>query len=133
MPGTHGGTHSDQHALAIGTDKNTIFLGNDGGLYSFKISSISGGQVKFNDNNATVPVGQIQGIGPHPTINTKLLAGFQDNGTLLDTGALGWNATRTGDGGFSLFDQGNPILAYSEFASSGGLPTPARSSDGGLN
>ena len=133
MPGTKGGTHSDQHALAIAPDKDTVYVGNDGGAYSFKISQISGGVAgSFTDLNNTLPMGQIQGIGPHPTINTKLLAGFQDNGTLLDTGALGWNAVKTGDGGFSIFDHTNPNLAYGEFATSGGVPAIARSSDGGL-
>jgi hypothetical protein len=106
-------------------------LGNDGGYYVYDLAKRNWTSFFNNDHNATISSGQIQGIGPHPTDNTKLLAGFQDNGTQLYTGSLGWNTVETGDGGFALFDALDPNFAYHTFATSGG-PAPSRSTDGGL-
>jgi hypothetical protein len=130
LPGTKGGVHSDQHALAIGTDKNTVFLGDDGGAFRFTLSGIVGGVATFTAINDGLSTGQMQGIGPHPTTNARVLAGFQDNGTQLYTGALGWNSVTTGDGGRALFDHKNPLLAYHTLATSGG-PVLALSTDSG--
>ena len=131
LPGTKGGVHSDQHALAIGPDKNTVFLGNDGGAFKFTLTGISGGVATFIELNDGLSTGQMQGIGPHPTNNTRVLAGYQDNGTQLYTGTLGWNSVTTGDGGFALFDHLNPAFAYHTLASGGGLPVLAQSTDSG--
>ena len=126
---TTGGTHSDQHALAFGTDGDTVFVGNDGGLYSFKLSQISGGKATFTSLNNNLPVGQIQGVGPHPTNDSLLLAGFQDNGTQLYSGGVSWNGVDIGDGGFTWYDLLNPNFAYHTYA--GSPPLVAWSSDGG--
>ena len=129
----NGGTHADQHALAIDKDNNTVYLGNDGGLYKFTISGISGGIATFTSlNNTALSAAQIQGIAPHPTDNTKVLAGLQDNGTIQYSGALPWNAVETGDGGVTLYDHSNPMMAYHTFARVGGAGVFAGvSSDGG--
>ncbi len=82
-------THTDQQASAIDPfNPNKLYLGNDGGFYVYDLAN---GNWTFFDNNqnATISSGQIQAIGPHPTDNAKLLAGFQDNGTQLYTGTLG--------------------------------------------
>jgi hypothetical protein len=128
----NGGTHSDQHALAIDSDKNTIYLGNDGGLYKFTISGISGGAATFTSlNNTALSAAQLQGIAPHPTDNTKVLAGLQDNGTIQYSGTLPWNEVETGDGGVTLYDQQNPLFAYHTFAAGGTGVTVGVSGDGG--
>ncbi len=107
-----GGTHSDQHAIAFDpTDSNRVFVGNDGGLFLYSVSA--GTWTALND---TISAGQIQGIGPHPTDDNKALAGFQDNGTQLYTGALGWGFAETGDAGFALFDHMDPNFAYHTFS-----------------
>ena len=80
--------------------------------------------------------GQIQAIKPNPADNTKLIAGFQDNGTQIYSGSQGWpvgggtelsgGGTKTGDGGFALFDQVDPDVVYHTFASGtklGAFPT----------
>lgn len=71
-----GGTHADQHAIAL-DPPGLQLLGNDGGLYKF---TNAGG---FTGLNSDISAAQIQGIGPHPSDENKLLAGFQDNGTEL--------------------------------------------------
>ncbi|HZY58343.1 MAG TPA: hypothetical protein VFE56_01190, partial [Candidatus Binataceae bacterium] len=125
-------THADQQASAIDPfNPNKLYIGNDGGFYVYDLAGGNWTSFFANKQNATISSGQIQGIGPHPTDNTKLLAGFQDNGTQLYTGSPGWNTVETGDGGFALFDGADPNFAYHTFATSGG-PQPSRSTDGGL-
>ena len=129
----NGGIHADQHALALDADQNTVYVGNDGGVFKFSLSGISGGGAIFTALNETLGVGQIQGIGPHPTSDTTVLAGFQDNGTDLYNGDLAWTQPESGDGGFVLFDHSNPRFAYHTF-NAGGTGTTVRlgeSNDGG--
>lgn len=124
---TNGGTHSDQHAVTYDPFKNRVYLGNDGGAYSFNYATRT-----FTTLSAGFDAVQIQGIGPHPTNNTRMLAGLQDNGTILYTGTNQWRAVETGDGGFALFDRVNPNhFAYHTFATDGTVLTFAASSDGG--
>ena len=129
----NGGIHSDQHALALDADQDTVYVGNDGGVFKFRLSESSGGMVTFTALNETLGVGQMQGIGPHPTSDTTVLAGFQDNGTDLYSGDLAWTQPETGDGGFTFFDHSDPRFAYHTF-NAGGTGTTVRlgeSSDGG--
>ncbi len=124
-----GGIHSDQHAFEA--TSSTLFIGNDGGFYSLAVPTVGNPfPHTFTAINDKISAGQIQGIGPHPTDATQMLAGFQDNGTQLFAGKFNWNAVETGDGGFALFDHSNPSFAYHTFASSPG-PVISRSSDGG--
>jgi len=127
----NGGTHSDQHALAVAPDNDTVYVGNDGGAYSFSMSGITGGVATFTPLNNTLSAGQIQGIGPHPTSDTTVLAGFQDNGTNFYTGSPNWNQVETGDGGFTIFAPSNPSLAFHTFAAGGPAFLLGASSDGG--
>ena len=127
-------THTDQQCSALDpVNPDKLYLGNDGGFYVYDLAKRSWTAFFNNNQNATISSGQIQGIGPHPTDNTKMLAGFQDNGTQLYTGSLGWNTVETGDGGFALFDAANPNFAYHTFATTSGGPAPSRSTDGGLS
>lgn len=126
-------THTDQQTSALDPfNPNKLYLGNDGGFYAYDLATGSWTTFFDNNQNATIDSGQIQGIGPHPTDNSRLLAGFQDNGTQLFSGTLGWNTVETGDGGFALFDSANPDFAYHTFATTGSGPQPSRSTDGGL-
>jgi hypothetical protein len=134
-------THADQHAVAVDPfNSDFLFLGNDGGFYSYQISKGIWTALSFGFS-----AGQIEGIGPHPWENTKLVAGFQDNGTQLYSGSQGWpnaggtelagGGTETGDGGFALFDQLDPNYVYHTFASGTDLgasfPNLSTSTNGG--
>ncbi len=123
----------NHHALALGPDNNTVYVGSDGGASKFELSTVSGGTATFTALNSNLPVGLTQGIGPHPTNNSILLAGFQGTGTLRYAGSLNWNLVDYGDGsgGFALFDHTNPNLAYHSLSSAGTAAVISRSTDGG--
>ncbi len=126
--GAPGGVHSDQHAIVFDpTDSSKVYVGNDGGIFLLN----SGAGDTWTSLNETLNTGQIQGIGPDPQDDNRALAGFQDNGTQLYTGALGWTGVDTADGGMALIDPTNPLFAYHTFASTNGMADLARSTDGG--
>ena len=117
--------HADQHALAADlTGASGFFNGNDGGLYHLDSTSRL-----VTSLNATLSASQIQGIGPHPTLSAKLLAGYQDNGTQLYSGGLSWVERDGGDGGFALFDQVDPTYAFHTYFDD----NLATSTDGGMS
>ncbi len=125
-----GGTHADQHAIVLDPfSSGKAYVGNDGGLYSLDI--VSG---IFTPLNSTLPIGQIQGIGPHPSDSNRMLAGFQDNATQLYIGSAGWNVVdQSGDDGFAMFDSMTPSFAYrASPPEDAGFPLLARSTDGGM-
>ncbi len=121
--------------MALGPESNTVYVGSDGGASKFELSTISGGTATFTALNNKLPIGLTQGIGPHPTNNSILLAGFQGTGTLRYTGSLNWNLIDYGDGsgGFALFDHTNPNLAYHSLSSAGTAAGISRSTDGGAS
>ena len=125
LPGNTA-THSDQHAVTYDPFTNRVYLGNDGGAYTFNYANRA-----FTSLNAGFDAVQIQGIGPHPTNSARVLAGLQDNGTIFYGGTNQWTAVETGDGGFALFDRVNPAFAYHTFATVRTFLTFAASSNGG--
>ncbi len=113
---SNGAVHRDAHAMIWDPANNQILLGTDGGLYQFDPTTNTPTFISLNQN---INAGQIQGIGPHPTDSTQLVAGFQDNGTQLYSGSVStWFApdTETGDGGFAFFDPTNPAFVYHDFS-----------------
>jgi len=112
----NGGIHADVHALTWDPANNQILAGTDGGLYMFSPTTFTPTFVSLNQN---INSGLIQGIGPHPTNNSLLVAGFQSNGTQLFSGSVGnWNApdSESGDGGFAFYDIKDPNYLYHDFS-----------------
>ena len=123
----NGGTHSGQHAIAFDPyNPGNFLLGNDGGLYGFNPST-----GVWSALNSTLAVAQVQSVGPNPNDSAVLLAGLQDNGTVLYNGSPGWDATDQLDGGFALFDQVNPSFAYHTYETFPAGPIIAQSTNGG--
>lgn len=146
---TSSATHADQHAIQIDPTSNTVYVGNDGGLFSFDQATGA-----FTASNDYFRVTQLQSIGPRPVLSNSAcywtdlndaLLGLQDNGTVLWAYGAGlvnpppacttaYSSTTQadlGDGGFALFDQADPTYAYHTYASVSGVPIVAASSDGG--
>ncbi len=112
----NGGVHSDQHALIWDPANSQVLVANDGGLYMFNPGTST---PTFTSLNQQINAGQIQGIGPHPTDSTKLIAGFQDNGTQLYSNSVSnWLTpdSETGDGGFEFYDVLDPNFVYHDFS-----------------
>ena len=79
-------THADQHAAIVDPfNSDFLYVGNDGGFFSFDVDKEIWTALNFGFS-----AGQIQVVGPHPSDNRRLIAGFQDNGTMIYTGAQGW-------------------------------------------
>jgi len=111
-----------------------MLLADDGGLYSFSPTLSSG--VTFSSLNTTLDTTLVQGIGPHPTNNGLVWAGFEGAGTEQYQGSAGgwyFPASEAGDGGFVMYDPGDPNYVYHTYAN-GNLDTNvsfAYSSNGG--
>lgn len=131
--GQNGGIHADIHALTFDPNDNEILVGTDGGL--FKFDPTQGATPTFVSLNQKISAAMIQGIGPHPTDPTKLIAGFQSSGTQLFNGSIsGWTSppSETGDGGFAFYDPHDPTFLYHDYSGDQlNLALIATSTDGG--
>ena len=130
----NGGTHSDQHALQYDAATQQIFVGNDGGLFSFAAGA-DPSAITFTSYNSMINASMAQGLGVHPTDPKKLFAGFQGIGLQAFTGTKPlWSGpdSENGDGGFAVWDPSDPNYLYATFAvNSLGDPTISASTDGG--
>ncbi len=96
--------HTDQHALAFGSDGAT-WLGNDGGLY---VSRDGLQHFSFAGPPATSLV-ELYGLAAHPLDAARVYGATQDNGLETNRNAGAWIESRTGDYGTVLFDPNNPL------------------------
>jgi hypothetical protein len=87
------GIHSDQHAIAYGVD-GAVYVGNDGGLFK----SPDGGK-HWQSLNKGLCITQFEYLAQHPGVDSWLLGGTQDNGTLRYEGGEVWYQVAVGDGG----------------------------------
>ncbi|TMC66125.1 MAG: hypothetical protein E6J16_02590 [Chloroflexota bacterium] len=132
----HQQTHPDQHGVFIDAARNTVFVANDGGMWSKSMSDHSQG----NWNNLNRNINTLQYYSAAGSTDGSLYGGLQDNGTSLtfpsartvvgDTGApVPTTSVQVfgGDGGYTIVDPSNSQNAITEYV---GL-TSARTSDGG--
>ena len=134
----HMETHSDQHAIALDTanGRNTLFIGNDGGMWSKSMSDHTQGN--WTDLNQTLNTLQYySAVGAN---DGSLYGGMQDNGSALTFPTPGTVVGDTyapvaatsvqvfgGDGGYTIVDPNNSQNVITEYT---GLAS-ARSNDGG--
>lgn len=118
--------HSDQHAAVIAN--GTLWVGNDGGVYSRGLKNPNVGQ--WTNDNQTLGTLQFysatagQGSGQPLTY----YGGLQDNGTAKVVPSTGLAVQPFGgDGGQTYVDPGNPNNVITEYV----YLTMARSSNGG--
>jgi hypothetical protein len=126
-------THSDQHAAAI--SDGTLWVGNDGGLFSrpTSVSTAGGGWTDHNRNLGTLQYYYADsGVDP-ASGETVFWGGLQDNGTSkLIPGPTTLTPTEAsqpfgGDGGDTIVDTTNADNVLTEYVDL----TPAISNDGG--
>jgi hypothetical protein len=122
--------HADQHTIAFhpgydGTTNKTMFVGNDGGLFttldaraatSTNVCSPATGGISWSDLNNGYAVTQFYDGVPYPDGDTYF-GGTQDNGTVRGGTAGGPNAWDTilgGDGGYVAVDPTDTDVLYAE-------------------
>jgi uncharacterized membrane protein len=123
--------HGDYHTIVFhpqynGTSNQTMYVGNDGGLFrtdgtrsstSTDICGNAPGSVVWTSLNNNYGVTQFYHGLPYPN-GTTYFGGAQDNGTNRGSDAAGPNAWARligGDGGFVAIDPGNTNVIYGEY------------------
>ncbi len=119
-------THPDQHAVAL--DGNTLYIGNDGGVYSrnFESHAPRGGWTDLNKTLHTLQYYDAEAgfLGAGLTE----WGGLQDNGTTLQRAHGGQTLTPAGgDGGYVIVNPNNANDAVGEYVDM----NPYLTTDGG--
>jgi len=105
-----GNPHPDQHTMAFGAD-GRIWLGNDGGVWTSSDDAAT-----WDNTNSTLAVTQNYTVALHPTDDSMMMTGTQDNGTVgRDTGMDGWPQVVAGDGGYLAYDFNDPNTRYTTY------------------
>jgi len=102
--------HADKHDLVYHPLlSNTVFECNDGGI----AKSTDGGE-NWTDLSAGLAIGQIYRIGVSQTQVDNVVAGHQDNGTMIWKGTT-WGRLTGGDGMDCAIDWKNSKIVYSSY------------------
>ena len=100
--------HADNHVMEYQPGTNTLFTGNDGGVYYTKNRGSS-----WTDISDGISIAQIYRLGQSATESNTLVNGYQDNGTgYYEKGK--WYTVIGGDGMDCAIDPTNSTWAYSE-------------------
>lgn len=126
--------HSDQHGIAFHpTNSNAAVFGNDGGVYySTNLSGASTSSTAISARNNGLNITQFYSVGVAPTAAVSGLssgdyfaAGAQDNGTQyfenVSTGINGSVRSQSGDGAFTMMDQGSDKYYISNYVYNGSV------------
>lgn len=107
-----GNTHPDQQAIAFApSSPQTIYAGNDGGMYISK-----DGGTSWTAINTGLAITQFYKMGVDQKNSAATYGGSQDNGTHgSPNGAPNWSAIGGGDGGYVSVDPKNSNLIYGSF------------------
>jgi len=112
--------HVDQHAIAFGfngLNVASLFVGNDGGIWSSPLPT-SSSPVTWTNLNQTLQLSQFYpGISIDPTSANTAFGGTQDNGTQKYDAAANppnvWvEQAPCGDGGYTAIDPASPSTIY---------------------
>lgn len=99
--------HADEHTLKFHPN-GTLYSGNDGGLYKKTGSS-------WTDISDGLQITQFYSLGVSQNNPELVIAGAQDNGTLLMNGNESWSAVLGGDGMECLIDHSDDNIMYAEY------------------
>ena len=107
--------HPDQHAIAFDSgNPNTIYVGNDGGLYRSHDRGIT-----WEDCNDGLNTLEFEYIAQDPNSTQWVIGGTQDNGTLLSTDLNTYQMVFGADGGDCGVNHSNSNIVFqtTQFAS----------------
>jgi photosystem II stability/assembly factor-like uncharacterized protein len=99
--------HVDQHALEFNPLNGVAYAGNDGGLYKYMDTLNT-----WVDISDGLVISQFYKIGLSNTLNSRVVAGAQDNGTEMTTNGV-WDAIRGSDGMECAIDKYDHEIIYS--------------------
>jgi len=99
--------HVDQHAVEFNPLNDIAYAGNDGGLYKYMDTLNT-----WIDISDGLAISQFYKIGLSNTINSRVVAGAQDNGTEMTTNGV-WDAIRGSDGMECAIDIYDEEIIYS--------------------
>ena len=103
--------HPDYHDLQYTPDGGTLYIANDGGMYS--TTDITNAVVNWTELNDSLSITQFYpGVAIHPSNTNMALAGTQDNGLQRFDGNPSWDYVNCGDGGYSAIDRIVPATGY---------------------
>lgn len=143
--------HADQHAIVFhpqydGTTNQTMYVGNDGGLFRTDNARAATSVEDCPFDAAPDPLPTIAWVdlnngygvtqfyhGDAARHEDVFGGGTQDNGTNLVTSTAtpdGWLNVLGGDGGYFAIDATDPLTMYGEFQN---FPNLLKSTDGGFN
>ena len=131
MPGsTQVAVHSDQHVIVFSPDGSTVYVGNDGGVWS---GSISGTNITWTNLNPTLTLAQFYpGLSVNPVDKNISYGGTQDNNLLAFSGRPQWSSVTGSDGAATAIDPVTPTTVWASVAATG-ITTPIYKSTDGAN
>jgi hypothetical protein len=113
------GIHPDAQSIAFsrrtdntGLDGTGVWVGCDGGLFR---STASGDNGSFTSVGAGLATLQLTYLTSHPGLESVVLAGSQDNGTLRWRGGPVWDEPVAGDGGGVAIDPNDRYRMLRQF------------------
>jgi len=107
-----GEIHADVHEITYHPgSSSTMYSCNDGGIFK---STDNGNQ--WTDISGNLAIGQVVKLGLSSNFETQIVAGEQDNGTILNTSVINdWYGINGGDGGECFIDYTNDNLIYVQY------------------
>ena len=117
------GVHADQHVLEFSPHNNTLYNGNDGGIYF-----TTNGGTNWTDISDGLAIAQIYKIGISQQTIDRAINGYQDNGTAMSTGTQ-FSTEIGGDGMECIIDPTDDNYVYGSLY----YGNIRRSTDGGVN
>ena len=100
------GMHADQHVLEFSPFTNTIYAGNDGGIFASNNAGTT-----WTDLSSGLGIAQVYKIGVAQTVEGTAINGYQDNGTSVYNGGT-WSTEIGGDGMECIVDPTDATYMY---------------------
>ena len=99
--------HVDQHYIEYTPSGDTAYIGNDGGLYRYIPST---NKIEFVSSNMNIT--QFYKLSVNSSNLNMIVAGAQDNNSMLRRANQNWYNVRSGDGMDCHFDPKDPNYIY---------------------
>jgi uncharacterized protein (TIGR03437 family) len=108
--GYSGAVHVDQKAFAFSSDGATLYVGNDGGVWS--TTGVAASAPNWTNLNSSLALTQFYpGLSIDPSNVNISFGGTQDNGIQQYAGGV-WQSVTCGDGGQTVIDPVQPSTVY---------------------